>query len=58
MAREPLMGLTDIAEYLDKSPRWVRREGPGYGVPIFKIGDSIKARKSELDAWIDQQRVY
>jgi len=57
VAAEPLMDLSEIAEYLKVSERWVRREAPSYGVPLYRIGQAIRARRRELDEWLDQQRI-
>lgn len=47
-----------VAEYLKLTPRWVTREGPQYGLTFYGFGRFKRVRRSELFAWIEQQRQY
>jgi hypothetical protein len=58
MPDEQMMDLEDVARYLKKSERWVRREAPGKGIIFYGVGRDARAFKSELDAWVKQQRKY
>ncbi len=55
---EPLWDLKQIAEHLNVTERWVRREGPTYGLPLLRIGGLIRAKPTDIYAWVDQQREY
>lgn len=58
MPDDQMMDLADVAKYLKKSERWVRREAPGKGITFYRIGRTAHAYKSEIDDWIKQQRIY
>lgn len=58
MPDDQMMDLADVAKYLKKSERWVRREAPGKGIAFYGVGRTARAYKSELDDWIKQQRIY
>ena len=52
-----LMTIDEVAEYLQlpKSTiyQWrTRRDGP----PGYKLGRHVRYRRSEVDAWVEQQR--
>lgn len=50
-----LMGAKAIATYLGITSRQVYRLVYECGLPHFKLGGSIAARRSTLTAWIAQQ---
>ena len=52
------MDLKDVAKYLKKSERWVRREVFGKGIKFYRVGRDRRVYKSELDAWVKQQLIY
>ncbi|WP_091090610.1 helix-turn-helix domain-containing protein [Nonomuraea wenchangensis] len=54
----PLWGVQQVADYLNVSKRWIYREGPGYGLPAFKIGRHLRYKPAEVRAWLTQQRFY
>ena len=55
---EPLMTETQVAEYLQVAPGtpsgWRSR---GVGPPFFKFGNLIRYRRSDVLAWLEQQRI-
>ncbi|WP_442942011.1 helix-turn-helix domain-containing protein [Nonomuraea sp. NBC_00507] len=53
---EPLWNAQQVADYLNVTKRWVRREGPSYGLPFFKVGGQSRYRPAEIRAWLEQQR--
>jgi predicted DNA-binding transcriptional regulator AlpA len=51
-----LMTLDEVATYLRKSPsqlRWMRHNGTG--PRSAKIGGRVMYRKTDVDAWLDEQ---
>lgn len=58
MPDEQMMDLEDVAKYLKKSVRWVRRDAAGYGLTFYGVGRDARVYKSELDAWVKQNRIY
>jgi excisionase family DNA binding protein len=58
MPDEQMMDLKDVAKYLKKSERWVRREVFGKGIKFYRVGRDRRVYKSELDAWVKQQLIY
>jgi predicted DNA-binding transcriptional regulator AlpA len=54
---ETLHDIHWLAAYLDKPVKtlyaWRLR---GTGPPAYKIGQSLRWRKSEVDAWVSEQR--
>ncbi|MFI6496018.1 helix-turn-helix domain-containing protein [Nonomuraea typhae] len=56
---DEILDVAGIAEFLKVKERWVYRSAREYGVPMFLVGKKfLRARKSELNAWLEQQRVY
>jgi predicted DNA-binding transcriptional regulator AlpA len=54
---EPLRDIDWLAGYLHKPKKTLynmrlRGEGP----PAYKIGQALRWKKSEVDAWLEQQR--
>lgn len=56
---EELLDVPGIAKFLNVKERWIYRSARDYGVPMFLVGGKfLRARRSELNNWLDQQRVY
>lgn len=43
------------ASYLGKSPSWLRGNHLRLGIPSFKVGNQLRFRKAQIDAWLDEQ---
>lgn len=58
-SREPLPGVSEIAEYLGyKSEQTIydqRYRGVGVGTLGFKVGKHLRFRWADIDAWIEAQ---
>lgn len=54
---EKYLGNREAAEYCGIPLRTWQSHYLIWGVPCFRIGRAIKFRQSELDAWIESQRV-
>lgn len=55
---DPLRDVEQVADYLNVSQRWVRREGPGHGLPAYRVGKHLRYKPAEIRAWLKQQRSY
>lgn len=49
---EPWIGMTEVAEYLDKTPETIRTWIKKKDFPATKPGKSWMFKKSEIDAWL------
>ena len=56
-AVEKYLTVAQTAEYLSTSERFVRRLVAERRVAFYHVGRHIRFRLSDLDAWIDAQRV-
>ncbi|WP_081616855.1 MULTISPECIES: helix-turn-helix domain-containing protein [unclassified Thioalkalivibrio] len=58
MSSRELLSTRQAAEFLHVSPRTlIRWRGERQGPPWVKAGRKILYRRSDLDLWIDRQRV-
>lgn len=51
------MTVPEIAKYLGKTERWVRREGPKYDLPLIRVGGSLRADFDDLKNWLVRQKL-
>jgi excisionase family DNA binding protein len=49
---ELLHGVQDIAAYLGLTDRQVERHIARSGLPVFRLGRTVCARRSTLEAWL------
>ena len=56
-APQPLLDIDGAATYLNVGPRFIRRLIAQRRINYLKIGKFIRFDQTELDAWIQQQRV-
>jgi len=52
-----LMSLEEAADYLRLSPNTLREKVRLRQIPFYKIGGSIRFRRSKIDKWIDRGEV-
>ena len=50
--RELLHGALDIAAYLGLTVRQVERHIAQSGLPVFRLGRTVCARRSSLERWL------
>jgi excisionase family DNA binding protein len=53
-------GLWDsnqMANYLGKSPQWLRTARSVLGIPAYKVGQQWRFRKTEVDAWLARHSI-
>lgn len=55
IADDILKGADAIAEFIGEDRRAIYHAAKKGTIPIFRIGENIRARKSTLLAWIAQQ---
>ncbi|MGD9825035.1 helix-turn-helix domain-containing protein [Desulfobacter sp.] len=59
LAENELMTTDEAAAFLKATKKqlyqWTMRTGPG-AIPKIKIGKHLRFRRSELEAWINEQR--
>lgn len=51
---EGLWDSSQMAQYLGKSPQWLRTAQSILGIPAYKVGQQWRFRKSEVDAWLSR----
>ena len=52
-ASSPLLDRTDVAQYLNVTPRMAARIMYERRVPVVKVGKHLRVRTADLDAYID-----
>lgn len=53
---EPLMTLSDVAEYLQIAQRTVYQWAQHDQMPSFKIGNVWRFKRSDIDSWIEERK--
>lgn len=53
---EHLMNTAEVAAYLGVTESWVRDNWRRHGIPFFRLGWQLRAKRSELDKWLSKQR--
>lgn len=56
MQTESAMTVRDVAGYLNVDEKTVYRLAKRGDLPGFKVAGSWRFKRSDLDAWIDQQK--
>ncbi|MEV7085819.1 helix-turn-helix domain-containing protein [Streptomyces sp. NPDC093085] len=51
------IGISDAAQYLDMTERWMYRESLRHGLPRYYFGGKVKFKVQDLDRWAQQQKV-
>ena len=52
-----LLTLEEAAQYLNMSPRFMRRAAAERRVAFIKVGRSVRFKITDLDEWIEESRV-
>jgi excisionase family DNA binding protein len=52
-----LLGIDDLAEWLDTSARHLRRLVAEKRIPYVKVGHFVRFDQGDIAAWIEQQKV-
>ena len=56
-AETPILNTAEAAQYLGVSANLLKsdRAHGHIGIPFFRVGDLVKYRRADLDAWIDRK---
>lgn len=52
-----LMTVVEVADYLAVKVSWIHDQWRAKGLPGFKIGNAVRFRRSDVDQWLEGQRV-
>jgi excisionase family DNA binding protein len=50
---EQLVGVADVAEYLQMSKSFINKSVLYSDIPVHRIGRSLRFRLSEIDQWVE-----
>lgn len=53
---EPYVTIEQLCEHLQMKPRWVRYQITENGLPVKRLGRSLRFRISEVEAWLEVQQ--
>lgn len=56
MARETLLTIRDVAQYLQCSVSTVRRLVMGDKIPHYRLGKLVRFRRTDIDGWLTLHR--
>ena len=51
-----LLTTQEVADYLGKSPWWIRENIGTLGIPAMKVGRQWRFRLDDLDSWLEINR--
>lgn len=51
-----LMNTPEVADFLGMKESWVRDNWLSQGIPFYRLGGQLRAKRSELDRWLQGQR--
>ena len=51
---EPLLTQPQLAALLNVSEVWLKKARKEKGFPVVKLGDSVRYRPSDVQAWMDK----
>lgn len=54
---EPFVTTEQAAEFFGKPVSWLHNQAKELDIPRYKIGNQMRYRISELEAWAQSQRV-
>ena len=49
---EPFVGVRRVAAHLGKPPSWVYNRGADLGLPLYRLGNHLRFKLSEVDRWV------
>lgn len=53
---DTMMTVRELADFLGVHENWVYAHAMAGNVPSYKIGSNRRFRRSEIEAWLEQQR--
>lgn len=51
-AEDRIMGVTELAEYLGMSDKWIYDQTSNKSIPYFKLGSNLKFKQKAIDKWM------
>ena len=57
MSAEPLLNARQLADLLGFSPATIQDWSEAGRIPGFRVGGRLRFRASEVEAWLERQRV-
>ena len=55
MVEKDILTTKEAAEYISKSPAYLRTNYLRLGIKAYKIGRHLRFRRSEIDSWLENQ---
>jgi excisionase family DNA binding protein len=55
---EPYVDVQTVAEFLGVPKSWIYEQARRYGMPHRFAGRYLRFRLSEVEAWLDEQRMW
>jgi excisionase family DNA binding protein len=52
-----LLTTQEVAEYLGKSPWWIRENIGTLGIPAIKVGRQWRFTEEDVESWLNLNRV-
>ena len=52
-----LLTTQEVAEYLGKSPWWIRENIGALGIPAIKVGRHWRFDEDDVESWLNLNRV-
>ena len=56
-ANDFIFDVKQISEYLNVPDTWVYRQTCDHNIPYYKLGGYLRFKKSEIDKWLEEQKV-
>ena len=56
MAKEEIMTLKEVAQYLKMKERTIYKWAQNGKIPAIKLGSTWRFRKEEVNAWLEKNR--
>ncbi len=54
---EIIFTVPELAEYIHMSRKWIYERTCRNEIPHYKIGGSVRFRKSQIDKWFNEQEI-
>ena len=55
--QEEWLNAREAAEMIGETLRWIRRATADRAIPHYKIRQTVRFRRSDLEAWLEEHRV-
>ena len=56
-SKDEILDKDGLAEYLNVESHWIYQKVSERKIPYFKMGKYLRFRKSQIDKWLDAQKV-